>query len=307
MKIQYTVLVVRFFLAAVLGGSGVFCAPVRGGEAVVPVSSGAGITIFETTGKVYETAFSVSEILAGGGEFLTVAGEKYTLTSDGTYLTISCLHDRSLLEAELEDGALTERSVLSPLPFEVLLGHSAGNNIVAVRLDGVPDFPSGLWASSVVDYTLGAGGIAESRFNALGDALARGPYLDRYYTVLGAGPSSITLGFSPRLELAIEAGEIPPGGDVLPLFIKIPEGYSAGDVNFYSVELVEAAGAPVGIRPYGWWSFEDYDGDGRVDLRMEFSREEIARHLLPGENLLLIRGALYSGIAFQGRAALTVE
>jgi hypothetical protein len=59
-----------------------------------------------------------------------------------------------------------------------LSGDAVGNNIVAVRLDGVPDYPEGIWASRVINYTLGYNGIAASVDNALGPDTQLGLYGD---------------------------------------------------------------------------------------------------------------------------------
>ncbi|MDP8236794.1 MAG: hypothetical protein P9M08_10465 [Candidatus Erginobacter occultus] len=283
---------------------GVFlCAAAPAAEPVVPVSSGTSLTIFEQTGGIFETTFAVAEILDGGREFLTSAGEKYTVVSDGDYLTVSCLHDRSLSEGAPEAEA--GRTVPTELVFPELRGHSVGNNIVAVRLDGNPDYPLGLWASMVVDYSLGGRGLAASRFNALGDPLAPGPWGERHYTVLGTGPSAITLGFSPLIVAAAGILDTPDWNDDLALYIRLPEGYSPAGIDFYSLELVRVAGVETAIRPLGWWNLEDYAG-GLV-LRIEFSRAGIEPYLLPGDNLLLLRGSLDGGDPLEARVILPLE
>ncbi len=282
-----------------------FAAGAPAGQAVIPVPSGTSLTIFEQTGGIFETTLAVSDILDEGAEFLTPAGEKYTVVSDGAYLTISCLHDRSLFERELEAGDPAGRTVPTELVFSDLRGHSAGNNIVAVRLDGNPDYPLGLWASSVVGYSLGGRGLAASRFNALGDPYAPGPWGDRHYTVLGTGPSAITLGFSPLITASAGILDTPDWNDDLALYIRLPAGYSPAGIDFYSLELVRVAGAETAIRPLGWWNLEDYDG-GLV-LRIEFSRSGIEPFLLPGDNLLLLRGSLEGGNPFEARVILPHE
>lgn len=283
--------------AAVLAAS-LFTLPAALAEPVVPFSSGQTLTVFEQTGAIWEAVFPVAEILADGGEFSTGAGEKYTLTSDGTYLTISCRHGGAIPEAELVEriSALPEPS---GLPFGDLLGHSRGNNIVAVRLDGVPGFPAGLWATEVLDYALGEGGIPESRFNVLGHPLFRGPYGDRHYTVLGSGYSEITLGFSPLVHVRVESGDAVDGP--LALYLFFPEDYSPGDVLFHTLELSADGAGP--LYPLGWSDVVDRGEDGPA-LRVEFGREGV-EGLLPGGGLLLLRGLLSSGPAFEGRLLLS--
>ena len=145
-------------------------------EPLIKVSDGTSVTVYEQTGEVYSYAFSVDQLMTTGGTFTTVAMliEEYTITSDGDYLTVHCFRD----------------------PYTHIPGTGTGNNIVAVRLDGVPEYPDGLWASSIVDYSVGYGGIAESRFNALGPADQVGPYIDSLCTYLGDYDSEIVLAFT---------------------------------------------------------------------------------------------------------------
>jgi hypothetical protein len=65
---------------------------------------------------------------------------------------------------------------------------------VAVRLNGVAGYPDGLWASKIVNYTLGYGGIVESFANALGDANETG-YGSSHCTYGGDQYSEMTLAF----------------------------------------------------------------------------------------------------------------
>ena len=143
---------------------------------VVSVSEGMSITIFEQTGAVYSYTFDVDDLMTVGCTFTTIAmiSETYTITSDGTYLTIHCYR-------------------VPPSPGS---GTATGNNIVAVRLDGVPGFEDGIWASIIVDYTIGEGGIEDSVWNALGPADQVGPYGDSLCTYLGDYDSEIVLGFT---------------------------------------------------------------------------------------------------------------
>jgi len=143
---------------------------------LIPVSNATSVTVYEKTGEIYSYTFDVETLMGTGGIFTTVASitEQYTVTSDGTYVTIHCWRD----------------------PPTWLPLYGPGGNIVAVRLNGVPNYPDGIWANLIVDYYLGENGVDESRFNALGPADQIGPWNDAYATWLGDYHSEITLGFS---------------------------------------------------------------------------------------------------------------
>ncbi len=143
---------------------------------VVAVSEGVSITIYEQTGTVHSYTFDVADLMTVGGTFATVAMESeiYTISSDGTFLTIHCYR-------------------VPPSPGS---GTSTGNNIVAVRLDGVVGHEDGIWASMIVNYTIGVGGIEDSLENALGPVDQIGPYGDSLCTYLGDYDSEIVLGFT---------------------------------------------------------------------------------------------------------------
>jgi hypothetical protein len=137
----------------------------------IPLSSGSFVIIYEQTGEVTAHNFSVSEIVDRGCVFTTDANEWYFLTSEGDYLDIHCFRANRLS------------------------GGAVGNNIVAVRLDGVPEHPEGIWASRIINYTLGYNGIEDSINNALGPDTQLGPYQDRLATLLGDQLSDMILGF----------------------------------------------------------------------------------------------------------------
>jgi len=138
----------------------------------IPVSSGTNVTVYEQTSAVYRHTFSVSVLMGTGGIFHTGAKEYFNVTSDGVYLNIHCLRTKWLS------------------------GFAVGNNIVAVKLNGVPGYPNGLWATEVINQTLGYNGIAESRFNALGNDTAVGPFAGSLCTYMGDQNSELVLGFS---------------------------------------------------------------------------------------------------------------
>ena len=109
---------------------------------VVPVSDGTSVTIYERTGDWFILTYTVATLSGAGGKFDSAANEHYTFTTDGTYLISDCYRPYST---------------------------GGGHNIVAARLNGVPEYPDGIWIGEVVSYILGRDGIPESRFNALGE------------------------------------------------------------------------------------------------------------------------------------------
>ena len=111
---------------------------------VVPVSDGTSVTIYERTGDRFTLTYTVATLSGAGGRFDTVAGEHYTFTTDGTHLISDCYRTYS---------------------------NGGAHNIVAARLDGVPEYPGGIWIGEVVSYVLGRDGIPETRFNALGEQM----------------------------------------------------------------------------------------------------------------------------------------
>ena len=81
----------------------------------------------------------------------TDASETYSVSTDGTCLTIHC--SRPIAATDCSPNA------------------AAGNNIAGVHL-AVPGHPDGFWASTILDYSVGCRGEASSRFAALGSNLA---------------------------------------------------------------------------------------------------------------------------------------
>jgi len=137
----------------------------------IPLSSGSFVIVYEQTGEVAALNFSVRKIMDRGCVFTTDADEWYFLTSEGDYLGIQCFRANRLS------------------------GDAVGNNIVAVRLDGVLEHPEGVWASRIINCTLGYNGIEASINNALGPDTQLGPYQDRIATCLGDQLSDMILGF----------------------------------------------------------------------------------------------------------------
>jgi len=199
-------------------------------DSPIPVSYGTSITLYEKTTNVYIHNFSVSVLMGTGGNFKGAPLENYTVTSDGTYLKIHCFRDR------------------------LLSGHAVGNNIVAVMLNGVLGFPDGLWASVIVNHTLGHNGIAESRFNALGSDTKIGPYAPApeygLCTYMGDQDSELVLGFTaPTHTLTIyssptevtfavnNSSHTTPWSEDYPegtsVSLVMPETHTVGDAKYY--------------------------------------------------------------------------
>lgn len=138
---------------------------------LVGLKNGTSVTVFEKSGDVLQYTMTIEQLEGQGSEFYTWGYEIYSITSDGENLTIKCYRNAYY------DGT------------------QVGNNIVAVRLNGVPGFDDGIWASDIVNFTLGYNGIEESLENALGPDSRIGPYGDSTCTYLGDQYSSITLAF----------------------------------------------------------------------------------------------------------------
>jgi hypothetical protein len=131
-------------------------------QSIIDVSAATDVTICErTTVPLYYT-FDIATIMGSGGTFSTIAEEYYTVTSGGTYLKIHCYRPTTV--------------------------GGVGNNIAAARLNGVPGFPDGIYASIVVDYTLGVDGTDATITNALGNNIYN-------HTSVGDYHSEIILGF----------------------------------------------------------------------------------------------------------------
>ena len=257
----------------------------------VPVSSGASVTIWEHTGSLQEHTFLVTDILAGDANFSTKAAisEDYSITSDGTNLGIHCYK-------------------VPPFP---TTGIGTGNNIVAVRLDGVPGLPAGVYASVIVSYVVGEGGLEESRFNALGPETQAGPYMDLTFTSMGDYGSELVLGFA-GITVDVVQGEMDLDPDTLNLdskgrwvtcHIELPEGYDVGDIIVSELVLNDAVpadtshGAAVG----------DADGDGVADLAVKFSRAALQAVLTVGEGQpVWVSGELADGTVFYASGLITV-
>lgn len=261
-----------------------------GGDASVPLSGGATVTVFEATDGIEQHTFSLAEVSAGV-VFWTSAQlyERYWLTEEQGCLNISCYRE-------------------PPYP---CTGVATGNNIVAVRLDGVTGYPDGLWASVIAKYQIGVGGIEESRFNALGPDTQVGPALEAYSTYLGDYGSWIVLGFTAPgpAEVAAEVDFDPnvvnmdSKGRWITVYIELPEGLNVSDIVVSSVVLGGAVPADASHSPV----VGDHDGDGVPDLMLKFARTEVQNSLVPGgDQQVTITGTLGDGTRFAGGDTVSV-
>lgn len=276
-------------------------------EDIIPVSSGASLTVYEQTGSIYEYTYPVVSLLAGGGEFVTGAGEKYNISSDGTYLTVHCFHHKSVLDGVEE---FYEGGKLSSLPYRKELGCRPGNNIVAVKLNGIPGFPDGLWASTVISYSLGENGNADAKINTLGDAIIDGDDEGKYCASFGEGHSNVVLGFSPliRATVSLIPETLEPESEIVTIYIELSQGHSVEDIDFSTVTIVEVADNQVNILPVVWSrAIIDHDNDGVSDLRLEFYRNDLVELFYPGNNTLTIAGRMYGGVSFRGAGVVAMK
>lgn len=258
----------------------------------VPVSAGTSVTVWEQTGSIENYTFSVSTLMSAGGYFWTCAqiSEVYTLTSDGTYLKIQCYRD----------------------PPTYLPVYGPGGNIVAARLNGVPDYPDGLWASVVVSYKINVNGSSESVYNALGPDTQVGPYKDMYATLLGDYSTEIVLGFG------VSVPPIPPivatvdfdmnsfnkksKGNWVTAYISLPEPYSPYDIDVGSVLLNDVVPAS------GPSEVADFDHDEDIELMVKFNRAEALASIGgTGEVVVTVSGKLADGNSFAGSDTIVLK
>ena len=253
--------------------------------------SGITVTVFELSEGVTQYNFTLSQLMTTGGTFRTPAlyNETYAVTSDGVNITISCHHFP---------------------PFN-RTGVATGNNIVAVRVNGVPGFPSGLWASAVVSFSLGYGGIAESRFNALGPADQLGPYDTYLSTFMGDYASELVLGFAGTaadvvqgvLDFDPDTINLDSNGKWVTCYIELPEGHDVADILVSELVLNDAVPADRTHKCV----VGDADGDGAPDLMVKFSRAALQQHVVVGpDQRVSVSGSLSDGTIFVGYDVIAV-
>jgi hypothetical protein len=253
-------------------------------KSLIPVSSGVSVTVYEQTGEVGEYTFLEDVLMADGGTFSTLAilSENYVATSDGVYVTISC-----------------ER-----IPPEPLEGVDTGNNIVAAKLNGVRGYPDGIWASAIVGYVIGTGGVEESIWNAIGAVDQVGPYGGSQCTYLGDYYSEITLAFVVTNADAIEATvdfdmdsfNLGSKGKWIQVYIELPAGHDVADIVISSVIVNRAVMAYEKPSEIG-----DHDADGIPDLMLKFDRASVASTLQVGQEVqVIVSGSLSDATQFEG-------
>jgi hypothetical protein len=256
--------------------------PAKADGEIVPVSMGTSVTVWEQTGWIDSYTFTVGTVMGGGGFFWTSAqiSERYTVTSDGTYLKISCYRD----------------------PPTYLPVYGPGGNIVAARLDGIPGYSDGLWASVVVSYKINVNGTEESVYNALGPDWKTGPYNDMYATLLGDYDTEIVLGFTaPRvpieasLDIDSDVINIGSSGKYVTAYVELPAGYDVCDIDVTTVMLNDR------IPATGPSEVGDCDKDGVPDLMVKFDKAiVVSSYSLSGYQTMVVTGDLVDGTAFRG-------
>lgn len=256
---------------------------------VIDVNQGTSVTVFEMTGWIEGHDFGLETLMSTGGTFYTVAmnEERYTVTSDGKYVTINGFRD-------------------PPYPCN---GAAVGGNIVAVRLNGVPGYEEGLWASVIVELVLGTEGTAESAVNALGPVDQVGPYLDSPCTYLGDYNSSMTLGFTAGiapitalLDMDMNTFNLASKGNSVTAYIRLPSGYSVDDIVADSLLLNGAVAAQPGTAKV----MQDKK-DKVMELSVKFDRVEFASTVQVGENVsVTVTGELVNGTHFDCADSITV-
>lgn len=255
--------------------------------ALVPVSMATSVTVYETTAELSAAwTFSIGEVIAGTAHF-NPWEEYYTVSSDGTYLTISCYR----------------------VP-EWGPEFSVGNNVNAVRLNGVPGYPSGIWATTIQAASLGIGGIPDSAVNALGPDTQVGPYMNSPCTYLGDGGSSIELGFNapgaPPVEISIDFDSdtlnLASLGTKVTVYIELPKGMSVRNVDLSSLKLNEII--PTLTQEY---RLCDRDHDKIPELMVKFDRSAVMAHLAVGDEVAVrLSGSMIDGTGILGQDVIRV-
>lgn len=255
-------------------------------QTIVPVSDGSSVTIYERTGDYVINTYSIETLTGGGGKFSTVANERYTITSGGTYLISDCYRPYS-------DGG--------------------GHNIAAARLNGVPGYPDGIWAGLVVSYVLGQDGIPETRFNSLGNHM-------KNHTRLGDENSRLVLAFlvetaPEEIEAELDCGpktlNLGSMGNWITCYIELPEGYDPKDIDANSILMNEILSPELDPK-YGFVVSEDsyvvdHDGDGILERMVKFDRSEVQKiAILSPQWRITMTGGLYDGTDFVGHDTIAI-
>ena len=229
--------------------------PVPADAIVVRVDNATSVTIWERTTNLYELTYPVTTLTGPGATFDTVASERYTFTSDGASLRIHCYRN------SYQTGA------------------NSGNNIAAARLNGVPGYPDGIYASIIVSYAMGYGGLEDLRFNALGTNLSD-------ITYMGDQDSEIVLGFtvdvtSNRAPM-IHAVSADPVDEGAAMRFRVNASDADGDTLAYDYDFDGdgifdlTGGGPEADHVFG----DDFAGTARIRVRDAESSAEATTSVL---------------------------
>ncbi len=251
---------------------------------IVPVSDGTSVTIYERTGDWFILTYTVETLSGAGGKFDTVAHEHYTFTTDRTYLISDCYRTYS---------------------------NGGAHNIVAVRLNGVPEYPGGIWAGEVVSYILGRDGIPETRFNALGE------YMENH-TRFGDENSQLVFAFlvesaPTEIDAEVECGpqtlNMGSIGNWITCYIELPVPYDPRDIDANTI-LMNGVLSPELDPKYGFVSLEesyivDHDEDGIEERLVKFDRDSVQGiGVISRQWEITLTGSLVDGTDFVGHEVI---
>ncbi|MEE9116585.1 MAG: hypothetical protein V3U09_06785 [Thermoplasmata archaeon] len=251
---------------------------------VVPVSDGTSVTIYERTGDWFILTYTVATLSGAGGKFDSAANEHYTFTTDGTYLISDCYKPYST---------------------------GGGHNIVAARLNGVPEYPDGIWIGEVVSYILGRDGIPESRFNALGEHMEN-------HTRFGDENSQLVFAFlvesaPTEIEAEVECGpqtlNLGSMGKWITCYIELPVPYDPRDIDASTI-LMNGVLSPELDPRYGFVSSEDsyivdHDEDGIPERLVKFDRDSVQGiAIISRQWEITLTGSLTDGTDFVGHEVI---
>jgi hypothetical protein len=91
-------------------------------------------------------------------------------------------------------------------------------------------------------------------------------------------------------------------GKYIQAFLELPEGLSVADIDFNSIRLEEFIPAEPGMATIG-----DHDNDGRLDLKVKFSRAALREEVGSGRTVLAVDFRLLNGVAFRGMELVKIK
>ena len=97
-------------------------------------------------------------------------------------------------------------------------------------------------------------------------------------------------------------------GKFVTLFIELPEGYDAADIDLETVALVNIANVPLDppLNKVGSIAIGDYDNDSIQDLMVKFDKKSVLRVSSPGRMKIIVNFQTYDGTSFVGVAMVRV-